>query len=206
MENYAELMFQDAVADLQRANGSYDKYQTAYKHRTQDTLSPDDVAYIQQRDSFYIASVNADGWPYIQHRGGARGFLKVVNPTRLACADYHGNRQFVTMDNLKAEARVSLFLMDYMNHSRLKIQGRATLVPVDQADPALVAGLDTQAAPAERVLVIDVVAMDWNCPKYIPTLYPEDAIRQIIGPQIGQLQAENEALKAELEALRKADD
>lgn len=202
MENYADLMFQGAVADLQRAEGTYDKYQKFYPHRTQTELSSDDIAFIEARESFYIASVNTDGWPYIQHRGGARGFVKVVGPNQLASADYHGNRQFITMGNLQTETRVSLFFMDYLNHARLKVQGRATLLPVSEADPELVARLYVRAAPAERVLMIDVVALDWNCPKYIPTLYPEDALRQIVGPQIAKLQAENEALKTELASLR----
>ena len=202
MENYADLMFRDGVAEFQRADGGYDKFQTFYVHRTQDALGPDDIAFIQARDSFYIASVNGEGWPYVQHRGGPRGFLKVIGPNRLACADYHGNRQFITMGNLQADAKVSLFFMDYLNHARLKVQGRATLVPIGEADPELVAQLGIGDLPAERVLEIEVVAMDWNCPKYIPTLYSEDALRQVVGPMVGKLQVENEALRAELAALK----
>jgi predicted pyridoxine 5'-phosphate oxidase superfamily flavin-nucleotide-binding protein len=200
LENYAEMMFQGAVAELQKADGGHAKFQASYRHRTQSELSPDDIAFIHARDSFYIASVNADGWPYIQHRGGPRGFLRVVGPNRLACADYRGNRQFITMGNLMTEARVSLFLMDYLNRARLKIQGRATLLPLAEADPDLAAQLAASDPPAERALVVDVAALDWNCQKYIPTLVPEDVLRHIVGQQIGRLQAENEALRAELAA------
>ena len=198
MENYAELMFTEAVQDLQKAEGTKEKYEAFYPHRTQQALSDQDIAFIARANSFYMATVNSEGWPYMQHRGGARGFVRVVGPTTLACADYHGNRQFISMGNLQTDPRVSLFFMDYMNRARLKVQGRATLQPVADVDPDLVASLDQSAGPAERVLQIEIVAMDWNCPKYIPTLYPEDALRQILGRQIAELRAENAALKAEL--------
>ena len=203
MENYADLMFTDAVAKFQKLDGSYEKYQSAYKHRTKTELGPNELRFIAGQDSFYIASLTSDGWPYIQHRGGARGFVRIVGPTQLALADYKGNRQFITMGNLSSDARVSLFFMDYLNHARLKIQGRASLVPVEDAAPGLVGKLDLRAAPAERVMVIDVVALDWNCPKYIPTLYSEDALREVVDPKIAALAAENEALRNELETLKK---
>lgn len=201
MENYATMMFTQAVQDLQEAEGTKQKFETFYPHRTQETLSADDIAFIKARDSFYMASVNSDGWPYIQHRGGARGFVHVAGPTTLACADYHGNRQFISMGNLQTDPRVSLFFMDYMNHARLKVQGKATLIPAAEAEPDLLSQLDQSAAPAERVLQIEVLAMDWNCPKYIPTLYPEAALKQLIGPQISALRDENAALRAELARL-----
>jgi len=202
MENYADMMFQGAVAGLQRTQGSYDKFQSFYVHRTQSEFSEQDIAFIHARDSFYISSLTAQGWPYIQHRGGARGFVQILGKNQLACADYAGNKQFITMGNLITDDRVSLFFMDYLNHSRLKIQGRATLKSITDSDPALVKQLDTGEAPAQRILTIDVISMDWNCPKYIPTLYPEDVIQNVIGQQMGALQAENEMLKAELAKLR----
>lgn len=202
MENYADLMFTDAVQALQAKAGTKEKFKTFYPHRTQTELSPDDIAFIKARDSFYIASVNANGWPYIQHRGGARGFVHIAGPNTLACADYVGNKQFISQGNLQTDGRVSLFFMDYMNHARLKVQGRATLIPAAEADPALLSQLDQTAAPAERVLTVEITAMDWNCPKYIPTLYPEAAIQQVIGPQIQALRDKNSALKAELAQLK----
>jgi predicted pyridoxine 5'-phosphate oxidase superfamily flavin-nucleotide-binding protein len=202
MENYADMMFQGPVADLQRAEGSYDKFQSFYVHRTQPELSDQDIAFIRARDSFYISSLNAQGWPYIQHRGGARGFVHILDANQLACADYVGNRQFITMGNLAGDDRVSLFFMDYLNHARLKVQGRATLKSVADSDPELVEQLDTGKSPAQRILTVDIISMDWNCPKYIPTLYPEDVIRNVIGQQMGALQAENEMLKAQLAKLR----
>ena len=201
MENYANLMFTKTVKELQSAEGTKEKFETFYPHRTQKTLSNNDIAFLKERDNFYIATVNADGWPYIQHRGGARGFVHVAGPTTLACADYTGNNQFISMGNLQTEPRVSLFFMDYMNHTRLKIQGMATLIRVADADPDLVSQLDQRAAPAERVLQIEVIAMDWNCPKYIPTLYSEAAIRQVVGSELEALRTENVALRAEVSRL-----
>ena len=201
MENYANLMFTTAVQDLQSAEGTKEKFETFYPHRTQTAFLNTDIAFLKERDSFYIATVNADGWPYIQHRGGARGFVHVAGPTTLACADYAGNKQFISMGNLQTEPRVSLFFMDYMNHTRLKVQGVATLIPVADADPDLVSQLDQRAAPAERVLQIEVTAMDWNCPKYIPILYAEAAIRQVIGSELEALRTENAALRAKVSRL-----
>lgn len=202
MENYADVMFQGAVADLQKAEGTYDKFKTFYTHRTQPTLSDEDIAFIAARDSFYIASNTADGWPYVQHRGGAHGFVHVIGAKAIACADYHGNQQFITMGNVVTDNRVSLFFMDYLNHRRLKVQGRATLKYVKDSDLDLVAKLDTGPVPAERILIVDIVSMDWNCPKYIPTFYPEHIIRDVVGKQMGALQAENERLTAELQKLK----
>ena len=201
MENYAKLMFTEAVQDLQDSEGTRERFEAYYPHRTQEALSENDIAFIKARDSFYMASVNSDGWPYIQHRGGAPGFVHVAGPTTLACADYHGNRQFISMGNLKTDKRVSLFFMDYMNHARLKVQGHATLIPVADANPELVAKLDQSAAPAERVLHIEIVAMDWNCPKYIPTLYPETVLQQVVGPEIQALRDENAQLREQLSKL-----
>lgn len=203
MENYADLMFTEAVQDLQEANGTKRQYERTYPGRTQEALSANDVAFIKARDSFYIATVNSDGWPYIQHRGGAPGFVHVAGPTTLVCADYPGNKQFISMGNLKTDPRVSLFFMDYMNHARLKVQGNATLIDATQADPMLLEELDQRRAPAERVLKVEVVAMDWNCPKYIPTLYSGAAIQEVIGPKMAALQAENEELRAEIERLKR---
>lgn len=202
MENYAEMMFRDAVAELQREAGTYDKYQKFYPGRTQEKLSENEIAFLQDRESIYIASTTVDGWPYIQHRGGPRGFLKVIGETRIACADYRGNQQFITMGNLAHDDRVSVFCMDYMNRARLKLQGRATLMKSADADPQLWDQLHSPQLPAERALVIDIVAMDWNCPKYIPQMLSAEVVQKAVAEKLGALQAENDALRAELAGLK----
>ena len=197
MENYAELMFHEAVADLQKADGTYERYQKMYPRRAQEALSEDDIAFIQSRESFYMASVTADGWPYVQHRGGAAGFVRVIGPSRIACADYRWNRQYISQGNLAKDDRVSLFFMDYAAKARLKIQGRATLVPLAEA-PEVAAQVVTEGLPAERILTVDIVAMDWNCPQYIPALYPEAIVQTAIARAVAPLQAEIEELRARL--------
>ena len=202
MENYADLMFRGQVAEIQKAEGCHGVHKANYQRRMQAALSDDDIAFIQTRQSFYIASVNPDGWPYIQHRGGPVGFLKAIGPSRIACLDYVGNRQFITMGHVAENPRVSLFLMDYMRRGRMKLQGHATLVRLADADPAVLEQFPTERTPAERLLVIDVVAMDWNCPKYIPPFVPIDVANAATENYAAELQAENNALKAELAALK----
>lgn len=203
LKNYAELMFTQAVQDLQKADGMHAQFQASYPERTKAEFSQAEIDFLQSCRSFYIATINEDGWPYVQHRGGPAGFLQVVETNKLACADFPGNRQFITMGNLKDDAKVSLFFMDYANSARLKIQGTARLNATDDVDPDLVAKVTVTGNPASiRVLEIDVVALDWNCPKYIPKLYPESFIQQVIGPKIQALSQENEDLKTELANLK----
>jgi predicted pyridoxine 5'-phosphate oxidase superfamily flavin-nucleotide-binding protein len=159
-----------------------------------DALTPDEVAFIEARDSFYLATVSESGWPYIQHRGGRPGFLRVLNPRTLAFADYRGNRQMLSTGNLAANSRVALFLMDYPQRTRLKILGHARIEDA-RRHPELVAQL---AEPdvhriVERLFFIDVMAFDWNCPKYITPRYTVDEIQELIGPlkhRIAELEAE----------------
>ncbi len=202
MENYADLMFRGRVAEIQKAEGCHGIHKANYQRRTQAALGEDDIAFIQTRQSFYIASVNPDGWPYIQHRGGPAGFLKVIGPSRIACLDYVGNRQFITMGHVANDPRVSLFMIDYMCRGRMKLQGRATLVRLADADPAVLQRFPAEGTPAERLLIVDLVAMDWNCPKYIPAFVPADVANAATESYAAELQAENDALKAELATLK----
>lgn len=148
-----------------------------------DPLTDDETSFIQSRDSFYMATVSETGWPYVQHRGGPPGFLHVVSPTQLAFADYRGNRQMLSTGNLAANDRVSLFLMDYPQRTRLKILGHASVVDARER-PDLVAQL---AAPevqkiVERLFLIEVVSFDWNCPKYITPRYTAAEVQEIVAP------------------------
>lgn len=129
-------------------------------------LGPAEAAFISARDGFYLASVSATGWPYIQFRGGPKGFLRVLDETTLGYADFRGNKQYLTMGNIAGDDRVALFLMDYTRRRRLKILGHMT---VDE-DPGLPARLAVPgyAATVERAVRIRVEAFDWNCPQHIP--------------------------------------
>jgi len=156
-----------------------------------DRLGEDEVAFIGERDSFYLATVSPTGWPYVQHRGGTPGFLKVVSPSRLAFADYRGNRQLLSTGHVAADSRVSLFLMDYAQRVRLKILGRATVLDArEHAEQA--AAIAGPGPKAERLFLIDVVSFDWNCPQHITPRYT--------GPEVEAAVAGLRARIKELEA------
>lgn len=160
-----------------------------------DALTEDEIGFIQARDSFYMATINENGWPYIQHRGGPVGFLRVVNPRSLAYADYRGNRQMLSTGNLAANDRVALFLMDYPQRTRLKILGHARVEDARE-HPELVkqfAEPDVQRI-VERIFFIDVVSYDWNCPKYITPRFTVEEIEKLVAP----LKARITELKAKL--------
>jgi predicted pyridoxine 5'-phosphate oxidase superfamily flavin-nucleotide-binding protein len=159
-----------------------------------DPLTADEQSFIAARDSFYMATVTETGWPYMQHRGGKPGFLRVINPSTLAFADYKGNRQLISTGNLTVNDRVALFLMDYPQRTRLKILGHARVEDARQ-HPELVAQL---AEPedrriVERLFFIDVVSFDWNCPKYITPRYTAAEVEAVIAPlqqRIADLEAQ----------------
>jgi len=187
-----EIVFTDSVRKAQAHY--YGKSQRVEGAPERDALTEDETAFIQSRDSFYMATVSETGWPYVQHRGGKPGFLRVINPTSLAFADYKGNRQLLSTGNLAATDRVTLFLMDYPQRTRLKILGRARVVDAHE-HPELVEQL---AEPEERRLVerfylIDVVSFDWNCPKYITPRYTAAEVAEAVAPlraRIAELEAQ----------------
>jgi uncharacterized protein len=147
-------------------------------HSGPDRLGVEERTFISSRDSFYLATINENGWPYVQHRGGPRGFLKVLPDDTLGFADRRGNRQLLTTGNLTANSRVSLFLMDYPRRERLKILGHARTFAAsdDLSLAARIASGDLEVSQVERFFVIDVVAFDWNCPKYITPRYTTEEI------------------------------
>ncbi|MGE3979703.1 MAG: pyridoxamine 5'-phosphate oxidase family protein [Nitrospira sp.] len=159
-----------------------------------DPLGEAEVEFIAARDSFYLGTVSETGWPYIQHRGGPRGFLRVLNPTTLAFADYQGNRQLLTTGNLSVNNRVSLFLMDYQHRERLKILGHAQVEDV-RSHPELVARLadPTTRSTVERLVFIDIVSFDWNCSKFITPRYSAEEVERYAGllkKRIAELETE----------------
>ena len=159
-----------------------------------DALTDDEIAFIQARDSFYVATINENGWPYIQHRGGRAGFLRVLNPQTLAFADYRGNRQMLSTGNLAAKDRLALFLMDYPQRTRLKILGHARVEDARQ-HPDLVQQLSEPEVQriVERLFFIEIVTFDWNCPKYITPRYTADEIQELVAPlkrRIAELEAQ----------------
>ena len=136
-----------------------------------EPLTQDEVDFIQARDSFYMATVSESGWPYLQHRGGKPGFLRVLNPTELAFADFGGNRQLISTGNLTANDRTALFLMDYRRRERLKILGHTSIWTLSEAPDPLRNALGQAVEDAERIFRIKVVSFDWNCSKFITPRY-----------------------------------
>lgn len=179
---FAQTLFSPAAKAIQNRNGSRAAYdRVAQFGANHDTLSENEASFIAERDSFYMATVSPDGWPYIQHRGGPTGFLKILNPRTLAFADYSGNKQYISAGNLTENDRVALFLMDYPNQTRLKIIGHAHIIEPD-ADPSLahVVVDPSERNELERIYRIDLVAFDWNCPQHITPRYTIDEIRELV--------------------------
>lgn len=185
--NPSDIAFSPAVKAVQTARGS----RSAYADRQMGALITEDLrGYIESRDSAYLATASANGQPYIQHRGGPEGFLKVLDETTIAFADYRGNRQYITTGNLGENAKAYLFLMDYAHKRRIKIWGRARV----SDDPALIAGLMPEGyrAKPEQAIVFEVTAWDANCPQHIPM--------KLDGAAVADALAARDARIAELEA------
>jgi len=203
--NYRTTLFNDDVQRLQEIHGSRASYAKldAGADGAPDLLTAKEIDYIALRDSFYMASVTADGWPYMQHRGGPAGFLRHIEGNRIGFADYRGNKQYISTANLMRDDRVSLFLMDYPNRERLKLLGHARSIERDD-DPELVASLMPEGyrAVPERAFLIDVIGWEWNCSQHITPRFTEAEIAAAIKPmaaELNQLRAEIAALRAERE-------
>ncbi len=165
---YLSTLFTDDVKAAQAENGSRTGYARFDGPAEADELTEAEADFIAVRDSFYMATVSENGWPYIQHRGGPAGFLKVLDAKTLAFADFRGNRQYISVGNIKHDDRVSLFLMDYPRQGRLKILGRMQAVDLaDKPELAEALAMPGYRAKVERALVIKVEAFDWNCPQHI---------------------------------------
>jgi len=201
MKHFGDIAFTAHVKAEQEARGSREMYAGMTARPAPQGLSEREAAFISMRDSFYMATVSEDGWPYIQHRGGPRGFLKMLSETQLGFADYRGNRQYVSVGNLQTEQRVSLFLMDYPNRARLKLLGRAkVLEAASNQDLAETLATDGQGK-VERLFIIDVDAFDWNCPQFITPRFTEEELAASLSPMVEELRTlrqENAFLKQEL--------
>ena len=191
-DKFHEIVFTDSVRQAQAHY--YGKSQRVEGAPERDALTEGETGFIQSRDSFYMATVSETGWPYVQHRGGKPGFLRVINPTSLAFADYKGNRQLLSTGNLAVTDRVTLFLMDYPQRTRLKILGHARVEDARQ-HPELVAQLAEPEVQrmVERLFFIEVVSFDWNCPQYITPRYTAAEVEVAVAP-LKQRIAELEAL------------
>ncbi|MGG7564867.1 pyridoxamine 5'-phosphate oxidase family protein, partial [Rhodovulum sp. DZ06] len=198
---YNRIAFTQEVRALQARKGSEAIYAPFLAPETPEdaALGPAEAAFITARDGFYQATVNAAGWPYVQFRGGAPGFVHIIDERTLAYADLRGNRQHISAGNLAQESRVALFFMDYPNRRRLKMFGWAAAQDAEEA-PELRAALAPATARVERVVTIRVAGFDWNCPAHIPRRF---TLEEIETPLLAQ-QSRIEALEAENARLRRA--
>jgi len=198
-DRYLEIATSDAVKDLQERWGSrsaYSRFESG--PLTSNQLGPEEIAFIEAQDSFFLASLNESGWPYIQHRGGPPGFLKVLGNNQLGFPDFKGNRQYLSFGNILKNPRVSLFLIDYPARARLKIFGNAKLVEGDNVPDALREMENEPGAIAiERGVIIQVEAFHWNCPKYIVPRFTEAQVRTVVDPLVKRIKD----LEAELARL-----
>lgn len=203
--HFLEVAVTPSVRAAQSAMG-VDQIWLGNDSRPSDTLTEDEIAFIAARDSFYMASVSETGWPYVQHRGGNAGFLKVVDQRTLAFADYRGNRQYISTGNLAANDRACLFLMDYARRARLKIYVHVDRLTLD-ADPTLndLVSDSTYKGRAEGIFRLRLEAYDWNCPQHITPRYTQQQVEQAVAPlreKLLQLETENAALRAQLGGLQ----
>lgn len=173
MQSFGDITFSPSVQRHQRRRGSLEAYQHEEGRPGPDGLGSDEIGFLAERDSFYLASVGEAGWPYVQHRGGPAGFLHIVDPTHLAWAERSGNRQFVTAGNLDHDNRISLIAVDYPSKQRLKVLGHARWDPDPTADLLADLGITGRI---EGLVTVEVTAFDWNCPKYITPRYTEEEV------------------------------
>lgn len=189
---YLETMMTESV--LRAQHQYYGQTANITNVPERDLLGEGEAEFLAARDSFYLSTVSETGWPYVQHRGGPKGFLRLLDPSTLVFADYQGNRQLLSTGNLSADDRVSLFLMDYPNRARLKILGHAKAEDA-RLHPDLAAQLANPGMKTrvERIVFIDVVSFDWNCPKYITPRYSREEVEELVHPlrsRIAELEAE----------------
>jgi uncharacterized protein len=204
---FGALAFTPLVKKLQERYGSRRQYERMEKAgEPQDSLTEFEESFLADRDTFYMSTTGATGWPYIQHRGGPKGFLKVIDNRTLAFADFRGNKQYISTGNLLSDDRVALIFIDYPRQARLKILGRAKIFEGHEADGwlprVLVPGYN---AVTERVYVIHIEAYDWNCPQHIVPRYTAEEIRdgmQEVEKRMQALEHENETLRKELATAR----
>lgn len=201
-KNFASIAFSDEVKMLQEKQGSRKSYARMERDTYQDGLTENEAAFISQRDSFYMATIGESGFPYIQHRGGPKGFIKVLDAKRLGFIDFKGNMQYISVGNMATSNKVALIMVDYPARARLKIFARAEIVELKD-DPSLYDLLDLSEYTfrPERMMILHIEAFDWNCPQHITPRYTVEEIEEAFAAQknyTSKLEAEIKSLKQKL--------
>jgi uncharacterized protein len=203
---FLDIASTPGVRAAQEANGSGDFWANFEGDRKFDRFTPSEAAFIAERDSLYMATVSESGWPYVQHRGGPAGFIRILDEKTLAIPDFRGNRQYISTGNLATNDRAALILMDYPHRRRLKLYAHVESRDL-ASNPELAAelALPSYRAKVERGLVIHLEAFDWNCPQHIIPRFSEAELAPALAPmraRLEALEAENQTLRAELTASR----
>ena len=204
---FQELAFTPLVKQHQQEHGSRRQYERmAEQSPSGSALGPDEQTFIGLRDSFYMASVSETGWPYVQHRGGPKGFVHIIDPSLIGFADLRGNKQYISLGNFDHDARVALFFMDYPNQTRLKILGRVEVREHDSEAPALIESFrpKEESSVVERVILVHVEGFDWNCPQHITPRYTVEEFQEALAPltqKLAKLDEENAKLREKLRRL-----
>jgi uncharacterized protein len=178
---FMQLVLTPAVEQAQ--DKYFGKHQVVKSAPDTDPLTSSEAYFIESRDSFYMATVSETGWPYVQHRGGPTGFVKVLGPNLIGFGDFKGNRQLVSTGNLDGSDRVALFMMDYPSRTRLKLLGHARVLDARE-HPELVVQLVPEQLrnKVERLFLIQVISYDWNCPQYITPRFTATEVEEYAGP------------------------
>lgn len=204
-KNYGEIAFTESVKTQQVHYGSRRQYERMETSQRGTELTFFEADFIAERDGFYMATVGETGYPYVQYRGGPKGFLTVLDEKTLAFADFRGNRQYISVGNLKQNDKAALILMDYVHRQRLKIYARVEIKEASEV-PELMASLQNPhyEARVERAILLQLEAFDWNCPQHIVQRFTLEDIQEMVQPfkdQIAQLEAEVKRLKNHIESV-----
>lgn len=199
--NFAEIAFSDAAKELQEKYGSRNSYSRMEKYSEVNGLTDGEILFIENQNNFYMASTGPNGFPYIQHRGGPKGFLKVLDSKRVGFIDFSGNKQYISVGNIATNAKISLIMIDYPRKARLKIYAAAEVVELNK-NPELYNSLDLDDYKfrPERMLVLNIEAYDWNCPQHITPRYTVEDVETALIPQqkyIAKLEQEIKQLKSQ---------
>jgi predicted pyridoxine 5'-phosphate oxidase superfamily flavin-nucleotide-binding protein len=198
---FLDIASTPSVRAAQAANGSREMWERFKGHRTFDRFTDNEVAFIAARDNFFMATVSESGWPYVQHRGGPPGFLKVLDEKTIGFADFRGNLQYISVGNIAADDRAALILVDYPNRARLKILAHVEVRNIeDDTELAARLALPGYKGKLERAFLLHLETFDWNCPQHITPRFTIEEIEAALSPlrrRIAELEAENQALRAQ---------
>jgi uncharacterized protein len=199
---FLDTLSTQGVRAAQAANGSLQMWEGFSGHRASDRFTTAEAAFVQARDSFFMATISETGWPYIQHRGGPPGFLKVLDEKTLGFADFRGNRQYISLGNVATDDRVAVFMMDYPNRKRLKVLAHMSVLDL-AAEPDVAERLSSPGYKGrpERAVILKLEAFDWNCPQHITPRFTAAEVAagtSVLRDRLAEAEAELKVLREQI--------